>query len=352
MRLPPALRRHTKARACATAAPLLALIFGALAGLSGDAHAAPVPEAEVLFRDGMNLLHQGNTAEACPKLEESQRLDPALGTQFHLAECYETVGKTASAWFLFTDVEGRAAANQMSAQAKKAHARAAALEPQLRRLTIVIPLAVASLPGLSVTRDGAPVSRASWGTAIPVDPGQHVVRAEAPHREGWSGSITTGAPGSTVSLAIVPLAEAKPDAPEEAPPPKAQPAPARAPGGGEGLRVAAGITGGLGLMGIALGGFFGVVALNKASDFESKRARYCDANYRCDPDQVGPINRIAGDRTTFADVSTGGFVVGGVLTAGAIALWIAAPPRRPGGASLSIAPSLGAVTGATVRLRF
>src|SRR4051794_26464548 len=60
--------------------------------------------AEGLFNDAKKLVADGKFADACPKFEESQRLDPAPGTQFNLAECYEHIGRTASAWALFLGV--------------------------------------------------------------------------------------------------------------------------------------------------------------------------------------------------------------------------------------------------------
>src|SRR6476620_2846381 len=70
----------------------------------GDARAA----AQALFDSARTLMAQGNFNDACPKLEESQRLDPGVGTQFNLAVCYEAIGRNASAWSLFLEVAASA----------------------------------------------------------------------------------------------------------------------------------------------------------------------------------------------------------------------------------------------------
>ena len=52
--------------------------------LAGRAHAEPNADdralATALFNEGRSLMSEGRIAQACPKLEESHRLDPSGGT--------------------------------------------------------------------------------------------------------------------------------------------------------------------------------------------------------------------------------------------------------------------------------
>src|SRR5688572_1601938 len=90
--------------------------------------------AEALFREGMKLSKQGNHAQACPKLEESQRLEPSLGVQYYLADCFEKIGRTASAWANFVEVANKARLSGETAKEQTARKRAEELEPKLSRL--------------------------------------------------------------------------------------------------------------------------------------------------------------------------------------------------------------------------
>lgn len=60
-----------------------------------DAHAEQHDEAASirLFNDGRVLGEADRWPQACPKLERSQRLAPALGTILYLARCYEHTGQ-------------------------------------------------------------------------------------------------------------------------------------------------------------------------------------------------------------------------------------------------------------------
>ena len=83
----------------------------AIAFASGATAAEPTQAdkvaARALFDEGRNLSAAGKYNEACVKLEESQRLDPGTGTMFNLADCYEHVGRTATAWSLYLEVASR-----------------------------------------------------------------------------------------------------------------------------------------------------------------------------------------------------------------------------------------------------
>src|SRR5579883_2794024 len=128
---------------------VLVLVTAAAVLAPRPATAADPAAAESLFDQGRQLMDQGRYSEACPKFEESQRLDPGLGTQFHLADCWEHLGRTATAWALFREVESQARAQGEGSREKIAHDRAATLQPMLPRL-VIDPDGAASTPGLAV----------------------------------------------------------------------------------------------------------------------------------------------------------------------------------------------------------
>jgi hypothetical protein len=164
--------------------------------------------AEVLFQEGRRLMKDGRFQDAVDKLTESLRLDPAVGTLANLAGCQEELGRTASAW-----QHWRQAADQMSSRdprRKQALARAAQLEKVLPRLQIDVP--PESVVEISVDRDGVTLGQASFGLALAVDPGHHVVRVWAPEREPRRWDLVV-AEGETRVLAVEPGPALPPPAP-------------------------------------------------------------------------------------------------------------------------------------------
>ncbi|MGO8997229.1 MAG: tetratricopeptide repeat protein [Polyangiaceae bacterium] len=151
----------------ALAFAVLAAPSGALAE-SGDATA----QADALFRSAKSLRAAGKYPEACAAFAESKRLASGIGVSLYLADCYERVGKTASAWTEFRDAEKRARGRN-DKRADVAHARAAALEPRLGHIGVANP--VGPTTGADVTIDGGePLPVATWATAA-VDAGNHEV---------------------------------------------------------------------------------------------------------------------------------------------------------------------------------
>lgn len=186
----------------------LMLFFGhvndASAG-SSDASAA-----QALFDDAKAEMARGDYRLACSKLEESQRLDPALGTLLNLADCLEKQGKIATAWSAFREAEGLAHRNGPAEAESVAHERAAALEQRVPRL--VIASAAGQPSDLRVTRNGVAVGAAQLGTAIPLDPGEYRVVAWAPGYQRWQATVNLRERAGTSTLAV-PLLTKDPEAP-------------------------------------------------------------------------------------------------------------------------------------------
>ncbi|MFO0586690.1 MAG: hypothetical protein U0441_04095 [Polyangiaceae bacterium] len=179
-----------------------------VAGLAHEAHAGDAAAAQALFDQAKKLMGEKRYSEACAKFEESQKQDPGLGTQTNLAICYESLGRTASAWSLYLDVASQAKATNQTEREKKARDAAKALEPKLSKLTVQV-LSPAKL--IEVRRNGEIVSQAMWGTAIPVDPGLIKLTATAPDRSSWEKSLTVDKPGETV-VTVPELEKGKPAA--------------------------------------------------------------------------------------------------------------------------------------------
>src|ERR1700722_12114887 len=87
-----------------------------------------------------------------------------------------------------------------------ARERVAALEKKLSRLVIVMPIhTVASngsasagnaQAGLRVLRDGTEVGLAQWGTALPIDPGDHLIAVSATGKKPWQTTASVPPTGA------------------------------------------------------------------------------------------------------------------------------------------------------------
>lgn len=173
---------------------------------------ADVAAAEALFKEGMDLMEAGNYKAACPKLEESQRLDPGVGTLYNLARCYEKTNRLASAWSRYLEASQEAERRDEPRRAEAARRHAKRLEPDLYRLVILVPKN-SRVDGLAVERGGVAVGEGAWGARVPVDEGDVVVSASAEGYESWATTIQIGG-DKKMRIVEIPRLTRAPDVPE------------------------------------------------------------------------------------------------------------------------------------------
>ena len=302
--------------------------------------------AEALFQDARQLMEKSEFVTACPKLVESQRLDPAVGTLLYLALCLEQTGKTASAWQTYLSAESAARAAGQSDRERSAHERATALESKLTRLKIHV-AASSLVTGLQVTLDDVALGQAAWDSAVPVDPGEHTVSAKAPSKKPWSSKVRLSQPGSTQTVEI-PVLENEGASATAAPLAGAPSAPSASTSlatsehdvsSGEASQKYLGV--GLGLAGV-VGFGIGTVFAIKAHSKDTESNKNCgtsigltDAN-ACNPRGM----TLNADAKSSANVSKLSFGLGGALLISGVVVYLTAPKSKQPSA-LRLAPQVG-----------
>ncbi len=304
-------------RRCAFALSL-ALSYGPLA--SAQNSAGDRAAAEALFKEGKRLAADGKFELACPKFEESQKLDPGIGTQFNLANCYERSGRTASAWTSFLEVASNARAAGQKERERVARERAKALEAQLVHLLVTVPAEIASIEGVEIRRNGVAIGKAQWGVAVPVDPGSYTLEASAPGKKTWRVTADVSQPGSQRELTIGPLeaTRAQPVATASRPVlTTAGKSESISSDSGATRRTLAVIVGGAGIVGIGVGTVLGLSAKSTFDDADAE----CNADGFCTREGVA----LRDDAVSRGNVATVVFGVGSAALIGGAVLWFTAP---------------------------
>ncbi|MDI1428889.1 tetratricopeptide repeat protein [Polyangium sorediatum] len=281
-----------------------AILLGA-AHVSGQPSAADKAVADKLFDEGRALLDQNRLPEACLKFAESDRYDPSVGTRLNLGDCHERQGKTASAYGHFGEAARLARERGDKSRETVAEERRRALEQRLSRIQIT---ASSSVTGLEVLLDGKVLGPAVFGTALPVDPGSHVVEARAPGRAGFHEEKVVPEGPATVEVVIPELAAVAPAAGKDV---------VAAPKSRWSLLRKAGLATGIaGVVGIGVGAGFGAAALQKNAASKEK----CDAG---DPTRCTQEGYTLRNEAGFsADVSTVLLGIGGGMLATGIVLFV------------------------------
>lgn len=295
--------------------------------VSAIAHAdgptsADTARADQLFQEARTLIDAKRVAEACPKLQESQRLDPRLGTLLHLAACHQVQGRSVAAWIEFNEAAAQAARQKQPEREALARARAAELERSLPRVVIELPKGTAP-SDVRVRLDGEVLTPGVVGAPLPLDAGRHLVEVSAPGKRAWAKPFDVGADRVTSTVTVPPLeSDAGPQPPPAAP--AAPPAPTPPADDGS-LRTVGWIVTGAGVVGLGVGTFFGLRAASQRDEAD----RSCAGRFCTDEGLAGH------DRArTSALVSTVGFGVG--IAAAAVGVTLLVWPRRTSSADTAM----------------
>jgi hypothetical protein len=315
------------------------LVLGVVAALA--LAASPVAAAEppasppstkeqvlTLYNQGKELLDAGKTAEACQAFESAKRLDfTAINLILRLGDCYERLGRTASAYSQYQQAASIAAAAK-DARQSTAEERVAAVEPLLARLAVAVAPGTAGSAGAAVVvvrRNGeVVVGEKLDGKPVPVDPGHYTFEAAATGKKTWTATREI-APGASV-IVDVPALEAIVVAAPRAP------ISISSPEGTASTRRTVGLAlGGVGLVGLGVGAAFGVKALSNLA--ASKADGHCDASSFCD--DVG--FQLRNEARDAATISTVTLALGATAAVVGAVLWLTAPagPKAPARARAS-----------------
>lgn len=294
------------------------------------AHAQNPAAAEALFEQARAAMAAGNYEIACARFRDSDKLDPAVGTRFNLADCEERSGRIATAWSLFRGVLSEL--GQDDDRKPIAEERAKALEPRMPYLTL---LRLPETPKDARVRvDGIELGEGSLGVALPMDPGTHELAllsggaeqkssfrmAESQRLElslRWASDAQSGGPAANV--------DATPTAHSNTAEPSTD---------GAKKRQWAFVAGGIGVAGVAFGTVTGIITLSKKSTADAN----CSGS-------LGVCNQAGVDANesgrTFGMLSVVGFGVGVAGLATAAYLWLTAPPAARGSATYPSIPEKG-----------
>jgi serine/threonine-protein kinase len=290
---------------------LPASVVAALLALASSASANP-PSAtdkaasDSLFKEAKALMAEGHVNDACPKLEESQRLDPTPGTLLNLGDCYErsTPTRTASAWGAFRQAEAMSRQRGDADRQAEAARRAEPIEPVLSKVVLSVAPG-GKLPGLEVKWDGNAIGAGRIGSAFPVDSGEHTIEAGAPDHKSWTGKVVVKINGGTTKVEIPALALGASNAvPGTMAPEVPFWSTQRTLGLGAGV---------VGLAGVVVGSIYGVKAGNKNAESlphcQPTNSNLCDAQGVA----FGEDAIVAGNTSTVAFLVGGAALLGGTI---------------------------------------
>jgi len=262
--------------------------------------------AEALFTEGKQLYTEGRYSEACEKLAQSHKADPAGGTVLLLAMCYEKEGRSASAWVKYAEALAIARRDGRTDRAERAETARVELEERLTYLGLRLAPEVTQLEGLELRLDGVVIPPLG-DAAVPIDPGLHTLTVAAPGHRSYRSEFAARPPKETLTVEVPPL-ERLPE--EPLPEPAAEPTtvplaplPTPEPERSSATRTWAYVTAGVGVAALGVGGYFGY----RAFTLDDQADELCGANTTTCTDPKGvSVSEKATDRWTIGSLVAGG----------------------------------------------
>ena len=295
-----------------------------------DQGAADQTLAQSLFDAAVKLMDQGNFAQACPKLAESQRLDPGGGTLLNLGFCREKEGKLASAWAAYNEALSQAIRDGRKDREETARVHVDELDRRVAKLAIEVSDTARAIVGLEIQLDGASVRQAAWSMMTPIDVGEHPVVVRAPGKREYKTSVTVVSDGTVQHLSIPGLA----DAPVVV---AVGGTPTSEERRGSGQAVVGWVTGGVGVALLGVGVATGALALDAHGKSNADNGGLCGAaQHQCTMAGAAYEDQ-AKTYAWFADFGVG-LGVAAVVTG---IVLVVTSPRSP----VHVAPAVGAHSG-------
>jgi hypothetical protein len=284
--------------------------------------AAPPQEspAQALFDRGVADMDAGRFEKACPAIEASQRMEPMPGTLFTLAECEAKRGRTATAIRYY----GEYLALYRAFSAKKKHEqkdRAETSEAQLKKLQLLAPRLTLVLPkdgaaDVVVKRNGDVVADLSLGTALVVNPGEHLVTTQVPGGPVMEHRVSLS-PGESKTLTLTVRRDALLDSEGQRSDPDAGLVPPQARPDLRPWRIGTWSAGAVAVVGLAVGAVTGILAIRESTVVSDN----CGPGGACNGAGIEAVARLK----SFGTASTIGFVIAGVGVVAGVTLLVAAP---------------------------
>jgi hypothetical protein len=301
--------------------------------VSGVAWAQAKSAAQTQFDWGLAEMQAGHFETGCPALAESYKLEPLPGALFTLAECESKWGKLATAlshYSAYLDLFSRMTAQQKVDQVGRDQLARTARERLRREVPLLtITLAPSTPPGTVIRCDGDPVNEPSLGTALPLDPGTHVLVARTPEgREFEQRIVVAASERKTQAVDVITMSPigVRVSMPSAEPPVLATIATPSPPSSNPDRSSSWGPwiwgSGALGLAGLTVGTVAGIVTWEDKSTIDSQCAMGGN------PVPCSSTGKSAADSSRVSGlVSDIGFGVGLAGLATALTLWLAHPRR-------------------------